>query len=234
LFVSTFKSHIERVSFPPVLETVFAFAHQVEVSREQDFTQRTFAEPEVGAGAKGSTQDRQDQNQEGMADESDPVLRSAADKLKRGVVTQEEYEEILSMHRRNSDALRPSPAASTAFAMKLSTWTNLSNPASAGADGNGLWGVEGNGWGMFNPQREFIRQGVQLQQKGGDAGTGTGKNSLWQLYPPASSSASEFYTLSPTYPQQYLVPTLDTFPEQRLQQVARFRARARLPAIVWV
>ena len=74
-----------------------------------------------------------------------------------------------------------------------------------------------DGWAIYHPRREFERQGCRL---GADA-------PRWALHEQDAT-----YSLSPTYPREFVVPA--TLNVGDLAQVARYRSRQRVPALTWL
>jgi hypothetical protein len=73
-----------------------------------------------------------------------------------------------------------------------------------------------DGWSLFDPSREFERQGLNF-----------GAGSSWQLF-------GDGYQISSTYPMKYVMPCAAQFSLRDLAATAAFRSRARVPAVTWV
>jgi hypothetical protein len=69
-----------------------------------------------------------------------------------------------------------------------------------------------DGWLVFTPEKEFIRQGLLYQ------------GSNWRLW-------QDNYTLVPTYPSAFIVPA--ALNDNEIIEAAKFRSRCRLPALTW-
>mmetsp|Transcript_23301 Transcript_23301/g.72919 ORF Transcript_23301/g.72919 Transcript_23301/m.72919 type:complete len:893 (-) Transcript_23301:3260-5938(-) len=73
-----------------------------------------------------------------------------------------------------------------------------------------------DGWGVYDPQREFVRQGLIDE--------GQPMNDRWRIY-------SDNYALSPTYPRVFVLPRL--LSESEIMSAAKYRSKHRVPAVTY-
>jgi hypothetical protein len=72
--------------------------------------------------------------------------------------------------------------------------------------------VEGNGWGLYDIEKEFLRMRFS--------------DTYWKI-----CDMNDDFVLSPTYPQYFITPQSVT--RELLKGTAKFRTKKRFPAVVW-
>lgn len=84
-------------------------------------------------------------------------------------------------------------------------------------------GLESSGWGLFDPEKEYTRQGL--------IGAGAGENDASSNVSWRVSRVNEDYKFCPSYPRLLVVP--NCISDNVLKHAAKFRSKLRIPAVVY-
>jgi hypothetical protein len=87
--------------------------------------------------------------------------------------------------------------------------------------------VSRDGWELFNPTAEYLRQGItfDVEASDDDMRTSVAGISTWRIW-------SDKFTMVETYPSAFILP--GAMKDREILEAAKFRSRCRLPALTWL
>jgi len=110
----------------------------------------------------------------------------------------------------SKNTLSPTARAARIVSSPLSTRYDNEEPESTSSPE-----TTPSGWSVYNPRTEFTRQGVGSRTRG------------WRF-----TDINKDYSFSPTYPSKLVVPS--RIGDAVLQYAAKYRSKARIPALTYL